>query len=94
MRKSINWHEFQGAFQIMSRDDNFSYEGLRALFDHLEQLEEDLGQEFELDVIALCCEYHEIEDDSPEYEQYMGDDAECSDLLIAVLPCSILVREG
>jgi hypothetical protein len=43
----------------MGRGDNFSYEGLRALFDYLEQYEEETNTPIELDVIALCCEYNE-----------------------------------
>jgi hypothetical protein len=30
------------------------------LFDYLEQYEEDTGQEIELDVISLCCDYSEL----------------------------------
>lgn len=30
-----------------------------ALFDYLEQYEEDCGTEFELNVIELCCTYNE-----------------------------------
>ena len=28
-----------------------------SLFDYMEQMEEDCGEEMELDVIALCCDY-------------------------------------
>ena len=94
MYQNVNFHNFQDAFQKMGRGNNFSYEGLRALFDYIEQLEEDIGQEIELDVIALCCEYSEIEDNEEEYKQYIGEDAERDDLIIATLPCSVLVREG
>ena len=94
MYQNVNWHNFQDAFQNMGRGDNFSYEGLRALFDYIEQLEEDMGEEIELDVIALCCEYSEIEEDEQAYKEYIGDDAERNDLIIAVLPCSVLVRGG
>ena len=60
MKQSINLHNFQEAFRLC-RPNNFSYEGLRALFEYLEALEEDIGEEFELDVIALCCDYTEWE---------------------------------
>jgi hypothetical protein len=45
----------------MGRGDQFSYEGLIALFDYLEMLEDDIGEPIELDVISLCCEYSEYE---------------------------------
>ena len=39
--------------------DNFSYEGKVALFDYLEQLEDDLGYELEYDPIAIRCDFTE-----------------------------------
>ena len=42
------------------RPDNFSYEGQGVLFDFIEQNEKDEGKEWELDVIALCCEFAEM----------------------------------
>lgn len=94
MYQNVNFHRFQDAFQYMGRSDNFSYEGLQGLFAYLEQLEDDLGEKFELDVIALCCEYSEIEEDEEAYKEYIGEDAHLEDLIIAQLPCSVLVREG
>lgn len=61
MKQTINEYQFKDAFQ-KCRPDNFSYEGLTALYDYLEQYEEDTGQEVELDVIAICCEFTEYED--------------------------------
>ena len=43
------------------RPKNFSYEGLEALYNYLEQLSEDIGEDIELDVIAICCEYAEYD---------------------------------
>lgn len=94
MYQSVNFCNFQDAFHIMDRKANFSYEGLEALFEHLEQLEEDLGEQIELDVIALCCEYSEINDDEEAYKDYVGEDAHLQDCIIADLGTSILVREG
>ena len=61
MKQTINEYQFKDAFK-KCRPDNFSYEGLTALYDYLEQYEEDTGQEVELDVIAICCEFTEYED--------------------------------
>ena len=61
MKKSISFYDFEQEFVSMNRSDNFSYAGKKALFDYLEQYEEDCGEEIELDVIALCCEYTEFE---------------------------------
>ena len=59
MKTSINFSQFCDAFRDMGRNDNLSYAGKRALFDYLEQYEEDCNCEVELDVISLCCEYYE-----------------------------------
>jgi hypothetical protein len=58
MKKSVNFSDFADAFQAI-RPDNFSYSGLQALFDYLEEIEAGQGEELELDVIALCCEFSE-----------------------------------
>ncbi len=60
MKKTVSFYDFERAFKECERD-NFSYDGLKALFDYLEELEESTGEEIELDVIALCCEYTEYD---------------------------------
>ena len=50
--------------------DNFSYEGKKALFNYLEELEEDTSDTIEFDFIALCVDYSEydnLEDLLSEY---------------------------
>jgi len=58
MKTTVNFSEFRDLFQQI-RPDNFSYEGLKHLFSWLEQYEEDTGEELELDVIAICCDFSE-----------------------------------
>lgn len=59
MKITVNQGQFVDQFARMNRDENFSYEGKIALFDYIEEYEESTGEEIELDVIALCCEYTE-----------------------------------
>tara|TARA_R100001015_G_C4462623_1_gene48997 strand:+ start:257 stop:556 length:300 start_codon:yes stop_codon:yes gene_type:complete len=61
MKQSINEYNFIDAFRKMGREENFSYRGLIALYDYLKQYEDDTGEELELDVIGLCCEYEEYD---------------------------------
>ncbi len=70
MKQTINFSEFTDRFRDMDRDNNFTYEGKRALFDYLEEYEEDTGEEIELDVIALCCEYTEYKNLAELQENY------------------------
>ena len=58
MKQTINFYQFSDAFKSL-RPDNFSYDGLQLLFEHLENLKEEMQQEIELDVIAICCDYSE-----------------------------------
>lgn len=59
MKQTIGFYEFSEAFRNI-RPDNFSYEGLQALFEYLEQYEDETGEEIELDVIAICCDFSEL----------------------------------
>jgi predicted ArsR family transcriptional regulator len=57
--QNLNVYQFRDAFRAAGRNEQFSYEGLGALFDYLEQYSEDTGEPFELDVIAICCDFSE-----------------------------------
>lgn len=59
MKTNVTFSQFTKAFHDHGRENNFSYEGLQTLYDYLIELEEDTGEEIELDVIALCCDYSE-----------------------------------
>ncbi len=61
MKQTVYLNDFRSAFDKMNRKENFSYEGLEKLFEYFEQLEEDIGEEVELDVIAICCDFTEYE---------------------------------
>jgi len=48
----------------------FSYEGTKALFEHLEQYEQDCDQELDFDPIALRCDFSEYENLKEVQENY------------------------
>ena len=48
----------------------FSYEGTKALFEHLEQYEQDCDHELEFDPIAFRCEYDEYKNLEEIKENY------------------------
>lgn len=58
IKKEVSFFDFCDSFSDTYKD-NFTYEGKRALYDYLEALSEDIGEDIELDTIALCCEYSE-----------------------------------
>jgi hypothetical protein len=54
-----NASQFRDEFHRCGRGTQFSYEALGLLFDWFDEL----GEDIELDVIAICCDYSE---DTPE----------------------------
>ena len=79
MKQTINFYQFATQFQAI-RPNSFSREGLIALWEYSEQSEEDMGEEMEFDVIALCCDFIEYES-LADYQQDYSDDVE--DYIIA-----------
>lgn len=59
MKKTVYLSDFVREFEEVGRGDQFSCAALETLFAYLEEIEEDCGEEFELDVIALCCDWGE-----------------------------------
>jgi hypothetical protein len=61
MKQTVNFSHFCDAFTAAGRGDQFSYDGLQALYDYITDLEDETGEEYELDVIALCGDFSEYE---------------------------------
>jgi hypothetical protein len=57
MKQTINFSDFVDAFRAYDRYDQFGYQALMVIFEYLEEYEESTGEELELDVVAICCEY-------------------------------------
>lgn len=87
MKTSINFSQFCDAFRDMNRNENFSYDGKRALYDYLEDYADQTGEEVELGVIALCCEYYEsdieelIQDYSIDVSEAEGDEDDIAEIV-------------
>ena len=75
MKQTINFSAFIDAFHAYQRYDQFGYDALQILFDYLEEYEDSTGEELELDVIALCCDYScdTIEDIASNYGLDLSD---------------------
>lgn len=59
MKSRVTWYSFADAFKACGRESQFSRPALAALFDYLEDYEDQTGEEIELDVVGLCCEFAE-----------------------------------
>lgn len=67
--KTVNFNDFLEEFENHGRENQFSYEGKKALFDYLNDLSEDLGEPIELDIIGICCDYTEYD----SLEEFIND---------------------
>ena len=71
MNKITNGHEFVAEFaQWSERKDQFSRAALCALYGYLDELSDDIGEDIELDVVGLCCEWAEYKDMEAVKEDY------------------------
>jgi hypothetical protein len=93
MKTTVSVYDFRDAFQSMGRGKQFSYQGLGILFDWLEEWEASGGEELELDVVGLCCDFAE---DEPRAiaEQYGIDNRGMSDKETAEAVRCYLMDDG
>ena len=57
--QTVNFSMFCDAFSNAGRADQFSYTAKRAIFESLN----DMGEDVELDIIAICCDFAESSTD-------------------------------
>lgn len=62
-----SFSQFHGAFCNYGRQDQFSYDGLQALFEYYNDLDD-----YELDVVGICVEWTEYESVADAMEAYEG----------------------
>ena len=62
MKTTVNFSDFVDGFQKIGRGNQFSYDGLKLIFDYLESFEED-GEEIEFDPIGICSDFTEYTPD-------------------------------
>lgn len=73
MIKTLNESQFIDEWrQWEDRKDQFSYGALKALYQWYEEDEESTGEQIELDIIAICCEWTEY-DTCEEYASQFFD---------------------
>jgi hypothetical protein len=82
MYQEVYLHDFREAFKHLGRESQFSYEGLEVLFNGLEQYEADTGESIKLDVIALCCEYSESDQEEIRNSYEVDEEESIEDFLI------------
>lgn len=97
MKQQITKCQFMDRFRDMGRGEQFSYDALSALYGYLEDYEEETGEEIELDVIALCCEYteyyglEELQTNYPDIENM--DDLQDHTMVIMIDSDSFIIQQ-
>ena len=56
----VTEYSFRNTFLTSDYKNNFSYDGLTALYDYFSELEDELGEPIEFDHIAIAGEYSEL----------------------------------
>lgn len=54
----------------MDRGSNFGYNGWKAIGEYLDNLSEDIGEDIEIDIVGICCEYSMSEDVNDWWDEY------------------------
>ncbi len=75
MKQNVSKWTFHDAFRETDGDQQFTPNGLSALYDYIIEYEDDTGEETELDVIVLCCDFTEYKN-LKEYQADYGSEHE------------------
>ena len=55
--QTVNQHQIIDIAKAYNHLDNFGYHGWQKLFEYMENLSDEMGEDMELDIVAWCCEY-------------------------------------
>lgn len=65
-----NSYQLEQLFKKCGRENHFSYEGFNAFYDYLSEYSDEVGEDFKVNVIALCCDFTEYSDWEKLYNNY------------------------
>ena len=95
MKDTITQNQFVD--EMAKEKHGFSYEGAKALFEHLSQYENDCDHELEFDPIAFRCEYSEynnLEEVKNDYDFENLEDLERNTVVIKVPDSNKLIIQA
>ena len=58
--QTLGQGDFVQMFKESSRKDQFSVEALEAIFNYLDTLSEETGENVEFDIVGICCDWAEM----------------------------------
>lgn len=80
MKKTLNTHDIANAL-LADTNAAWSHAGSFALAEHLEDYEESTGEELELDVVAIRCDFSEYTSLQDWASEYFRDESQAADAL-------------
>ena len=63
----------------MGRGEQFGYNGWNAIGEYLEELSDDTGEDYEVDIVGICCDYsmaESVDEFFNEYGKYSSIDSD------------------
>lgn len=87
MIQTVSVYDFRDAFlRSDTYKHNFTYDALTALFEYQEDYEGDQGQQIELDMISICCDYAQYDSALECVKSYqLGDDIQLEEHALEIL---------
>lgn len=79
IKETVNEYRFR---DVLLADEfaSWSYGATKALFDYYEQLSDDIGEDIELDRVAIRCEWTEYDSALEKVKEHTGGDLSCLDI--------------
>lgn len=65
-----NGYQLKQLFKERGRENYFSDEGFNALYDYLDEYSNEVGEDFKVDVIGICCDFTEYTGWKKLYNDY------------------------
>jgi len=78
IKETVNEWRFTDAL-LADEYANWTYGATKALFDYYEQLSDEMGEDIELDPVAIRCDWSEYDNALEAYVQHHGDDSDLPD---------------
>ena len=77
MKQTIHLSDFRDAFHKAGRGNQFSYQALELIYYFFEEIDPD----YDLDVIAICCDFEEQTEEEVRESYDLEDDTDVEDYL-------------
>jgi hypothetical protein len=74
MKQTLTTYEVANLLWKDKENNGYTYDGCKALAEHLEEMEEAMGEEMEIDVVAIRGDWNEYDSLAVAYAEHTGED--------------------